>query len=229
MAKSDRLLELMQLLRTLPPPVTAGQLARELDASERTVYRYIENLRAAGAVIDGAAGYGFTVIEDPAMPPMLFSQDEIEALVLGLREVEQVGDPILADAARNVLSKVNASLPKEHQRQLKNAVLYAKKFHKFDPITIDVAALRKATRAEQVIDILYADQKEAVTERTIWPLSMVFMDESLVLLAYCLLRKDYRMFRVDRIQTLHVTDVSFMPKRVGMLREYLERLQSEMC
>ena len=69
MAKSDRLLELMQLLRTLPSPVTAARLAQELGASERTIYRYIENLRAAGAVIDGAAGYGFTVVEDPAMPP----------------------------------------------------------------------------------------------------------------------------------------------------------------
>lgn len=229
MAKSDRLLELMQLLRTLPQPVTAARLAQELDASERTIYRYIDNLRAAGAVIDGAAGYGFTVVEDPAMPPMMFNQDEIEALVLGLREVQQVADPVLADAARNVLSKVNASLPKDMQRQLKSAVLYAKKFRKPHPIKIDVAVLRKATRDEQVVDLLYTDQKEAVTERTIWPLSIVFMDDSLVLLAYCLLRKDYRMFRVDRIQKLHRTDVSFKPRRVGMLRECLDRIQSERC
>ncbi|KAB7614357.1 YafY family transcriptional regulator [Amylibacter sp. SFDW26] len=229
MAKSDRLLELMQLLRTLPSPVTATQLAQELGASERTIYRYIDNLRAAGAVIDGAAGYGFTVVEDAAMPPMMFNQDEIEALVLGLREVQQVADPVLADAARNVLSKVNASLPKDMQRQLQSAVLYAKKFRKLHPIKIDIAALRKATRDEQVLDMLYSDQKEAVTTRTIWPLSIVFMDESLVLLAYCQLRKDYRMFRVDRIKELHFTDTSFKPRRVGMLRECLEQIQSENC
>ena len=127
MSKSDRLLELMQLIRTLPAPVTAAELARELSTSQRTIYRYIENLRAAGAVIDGEAGFGFTVVEDPAMPPMMFNPDEIEALVLGLREVQQIGDPVLANAAKNVLSKVNASLPARIQTQLQNAVLHAKK------------------------------------------------------------------------------------------------------
>ena len=141
MAKSDRLLELMQLIRTLPTPVTAQQLAQELNTSERTIYRYIDNLRAAGAIIDGAAGFGYTVVEDPTMPPMMFNPDEIEALVLGLREVQQVGDPVLANAARNVLSKVNASLPKRIQSQLQNVVLHAKKFHQRHPITIDVATV----------------------------------------------------------------------------------------
>ena len=227
MAKSDRLLELMQLLRTLSAPVTAAQLAQELGTSERTIYRYIDNLRAAGAVIDGEAGFGFTVVEDPAMPPMMFNPDEIEALVLGLREVQQIGDPVLANAAKNVLSKVNASLPSRVQMQLQNAVLHAKKFHTRHPIAIDVAVLRKATREELVLNMSYEDQNGVATTRNIWPLSIVFMDEKLVLLAHCLLRDDYRVFRVDRIKQISVTKTSFMPHRVGMLREFLEQIKME--
>jgi len=227
MSKSDRLLKLMQLIRTLPAPVTAAQLAYELDTSERTIYRYIEDLRAAGAVIDGEAGYGFTVVEDATMPPMMFNADEIEALVLGLREVQQVGDPVLANAAKNVLSKVNASLPARMQMQMKNAVLHARKFHRRYPVSIDVAALRKATREERVLEISYCDKDGAATLRNIWPLSIVFMDESLVLLAHCLLRADYRVFRVDRIQMIRATGDAFKPRRVGMLREFLKQLKSE--
>jgi len=226
MTKSDRLLELMQLIRTLPPPVTAEQLARELNTSSRTIYRYIENLRGAGAVIDGEAGFGYTVIEDPAMPPMMFNPDEIEALVLGLREVQQVGDPVLAKAAKNVLSKVNASLPKRMQTQLQNAVLRARKFHRRHPITIDMAKLRKATREEQILAMTYCDQNGAASERNIWPLSIVFMDENLMLLAHCELRDDYRAFRVDRIGAFHLTGKSFKPRRVAMLRIFLEQIKA---
>ncbi len=227
MTKSNRLMELMQLIRTLPPPVTAEQLACELNISPRTVYRYIDDLRAAGAVIDGAAGYGFTVVEDPAMPPMLFNTDEIEALVLGLREVQQVGDPVLAKAAQNVLSKVNASLPKRMQVQLQNAVLSAKKFHRRHPITIDMSALRRAAREEQVLKISYCDRNGDASTRNVWPLSIVFMDESLMLLAHCALRNDYRAFRVDRIKSIYLTGASFKPRRVGMLREFLDRIKRE--
>ncbi len=226
MAKSDRLLQLMQLIRTLPAPVTAAQLAQELQTSERTIYRYIDNLRVAGAVIDGEAGFGYTVVEDAAMPPMMFNADEIEALVLGLREVQQVGDPVLAKAAENVLSKVNATLPKRVQAQLKNAVLRARKFHSRYPIEIDMAKLRKATREEQAVTIAYCDVNGAMSTRDIWPLSIVFMDEYLMLLAHCKLRDDYRAFRADRIRSFHLTGKSFQPHRVTMLRDFLEQLKA---
>lgn len=227
MAKNNRLLELMQVIRTLPAPITAARLAQELGTTTRTIYRYIDDLRAAGAVIDGAAGYGYSLVEDPAMPPMIFDTDEIEALVLGLREVQQIGDPVLAKAAANVLSKVNASLPARTQTYLQNAVLHAKRFRPRPKIKIDVAALRQAAREEWVIEIAYADAQGVASTRHVQPLSIVFMDDKLILLAFCLLRKDSRAFRVDRIKMLSVTDQSFRPKRVGLLREALAKIKRE--
>ena len=103
--------------------------------------------------------------------------------------------------------------------------LYAKRFYCRPEISIDIEALRHATRNEQVIEIDYSDVEENRTRRTIQPLAIVFFDRSLVVLAWCELRTAYRSFRIDRIVEMVVTDRSFRPRRVPMLREYLDRLE----
>ncbi|MCP5074989.1 MAG: YafY family transcriptional regulator [Rhodobacteraceae bacterium] len=227
MAKSERLLQLMQLLRTLPAPVKADRLALELNISTRSVYRDIDSLRATGAIIDGAAGFGYTLIEDPALPPMMFNADEMEALVLGLREVREVGDPVLAKAAENVLSKVTACLPDRMRMQIQNSVLHAKRFHQRPRISIDVAQVRFAAREERALHITYGDTAHAITERAVWPLSIVFMDQTLVLLAKCQMRQDFRVFRMDRISKMELLDESFRPHRVALLRDFLASLKQD--
>ena len=227
MARSDRLLQMMQCLRTLHPPVQASQLADELSVSIRTIYRDIDALRRSGALIDGEAGYGYTLQEDPALPPMMFSRDEMEALVLGLREVMQVGDPVLAKAASNAHSKLKASLPDRMRAEFEHAVLYAKRFYKRPEISIDIEALRAATRQEFVIHMRYRDEQNRPTQRDVLPLAIMFFDKALVLLAWCNLRNAFRSFRIDRIAHFDVTDQSFRPRRVGLLRTYLENLSEE--
>jgi len=209
----------------MSPPIKAQALSQELGVSLRTIYRDIDSLRRSGALIDGEAGYGYTLQEDPALPPMMFSRDEMEALVLGLREVVQVADPVLAKAAENALSKLKASLPERMRAEFEHAVLYAKRSYCRPEISIDIEALRHATRAEQVIELDYSDVEGARTQRAIQPLAIVFFDRSLVVLAWCELREDYRSFRIDRIQEMTLTERSFRPRRVSMLREYLDRLE----
>jgi len=209
----------------MAPPVKAQGLSRELGVSLRTIYRDIDSLRRSGALIDGEAGYGYTLQEDPALPPMMFSRDEMEALVLGLREVVQVADPVLAKAADNALSKLKASLPERMRAEFEHAVLYAKRFYTRPEISIDIEALRNATRAEQVIELDYSDVEGNRTLRAIQPLAIVFFDRSLVVLAWCEMREDYRSFRIDRIQKMTLSERSFRPRRVAMLREYLDRLE----
>jgi len=217
----------MQHLRTLPSPIKALDLAQETGVSVRSIYRDINSLREGGAIIDGEAGFGYTLIEDPALPPMMFSRDEMEALVLGLREVKSVGDPVLAKAAENALSKLKACLPERMKQQFQHATLHVKRFHEQPEIAIDVAALRGAIWDELAVDIRYGDKEGKHTNRRVLPLAIVFMDRAMVLLTRCQMRDDFRVFRIDRIETLTQTTESFRPHRVSLLRDIFEQIKRD--
>lgn len=217
---------MMQSLRRMPPPVTAMQLADDMNVSLRTIYRDVDALRGLGAVIDGEAGFGFTLIEDAALPPLGFDNDELESLVLGLRNVEVIGDPALAKAATSALAKIQARVPPRQADRLKYAILDAHRFHRPDPPVVDIAALRQATWDELCVRFDYVDAAGAPTERTVKPLGIVYMDHNNSLLAWCLLRQDFRVFRLDRLRSLHITGDSFRPHRVALLREQLARIRA---
>lgn len=227
MSRTHRLFQLMQALRLVTPPATAADLAQSLGVSPRTVYRDVETLRSLGAVIDGESGFGYTLIEDAAMPPLSFDTDELEALVLGLREVGEVGDPALAKAAAGALSKLRARLPAAQAHRLEHAVLTARRFAPMPEPGIDVVALRRATWDEKRIRFDYSDVQGRATTREVDPLSIVYMQASHCLLAFCQLRKDFRAFRLDRMRNFEVTAVSFRPRRVPLLRDYMARLKEE--
>lgn len=227
MTRTNRLFQLMQALRRLPSPATAAMLARETGVSDRTLYRDIEALRGLGAVIDGAAGYGYTLIEDPHLPPLSFSDDELEALVLGLREVAVLADPALVEAAESALSKLRARLPERQARQMRHAVLSAHRFSPPPAPTIDTRSLRAACREEMVVRFGYTDAVGAQTERSAKPLTITYFERSNCLIGWCLLRNDFRAFRLDRMCDLEITATSFRPERVGLLREYMERMQAQ--
>ena len=219
-------MHLLQEIRLHEPPVTAGTLADAMQVSERTIYRDIESLRESGARIEGEAGYGYTLIESPELPPLRFSHEEIEALVLGLREVKAVADPSLAKAADHALAKLNSSLPPRHKKHLQHAVLYAKRFHARPKITIDPAQIRYAAWHELAIDIEYRDASQILSTRRVYPLSIVYLDASLVLLSFCCLRRATRAFRLDRIKSLSITDENFRPRRVSLLREAVKDVRN---
>ena len=227
MARSDRLFRLLDALRRLPKPVTAARLAQETEVSERTLYRDIDTLRAGGALIDGAAGYGYTLTEDPALPPQMFSQLEIEALVLGLAEVRQSGDPALAQAADMALAKITATLPERVQRQAIHAVQQTYRFDKRPPAPANLPLIRQACWDELALDMAYRDKGETLTYRQVLPLSVVFFDRAMMLLAWCCLRQDFRRFHLHQIERLAVSTTSFRPRRVPLLREFTQRLKGE--
>jgi predicted DNA-binding transcriptional regulator YafY len=227
MSRSDRLLLLLQVVRSLPAPVTAAQLAVETGVSVRSVYRDIDSLRAAGAKIEGERGFGYTLIEDGTLPPQAFSRIEIEALTLGLAEVRQMGDPALATAVRSILGKLAATLPSIAQQHLLHTVFQVHHFEEQQPTLPDMAVIREACWREAAVLITYEDRNGMASTRTLWPLSIVYVKLSFVLLAYCCLRKDFRIFRMDRIGTVSLTSISFRPRRAALLREYLARLENE--
>lgn len=225
MPRSDRLFRLLHALRSLPAPVTAARLAEETGVSVRQLYRDIAALRAAGARIDGEAGYGYALEEDPALPPQSFSRLEIEALLLGLGEVRQSGDPALAEAAESVAAKVIARLPERQAREAAHAVLRVYRFKPRNVPEATLTLLREAAWEERAVDIAYRDGDGTVTRRRVRPLAVAFLDEVLMMVAWCGLRQDFRRFRLERIEEAVPTDESFRPHRVALLRDYAATLR----
>jgi predicted DNA-binding transcriptional regulator YafY len=221
------LFRLLDALRTLPQPVTAARLAEATEVSERTLYRDIDTLRAGGALIDGAAGLGYTLTEDPALPPQMFTRLEVEALVLGLAEVRLAGDPALARAAEVALAKITATLPERVQRQAIHAVQQTYRFEKRAPAPAHLAVVRQACWDERALEVTYLDRDGSQTRRRIWPLSVVFLDRTLMLLAWCTLRQDFRRFHLGRLADITETAESFRPRRVALLRDFLKQLRGE--
>ncbi len=225
MARSDRLFRLLHALRSLPAPVTAARLAEATEVSIRSIYRDIVALRAAGARIEGEAGYGYALEEDPALPPQSFTRLEIEALLLGLGEVRQSGDPELAGAAESVAAKVIARLPERQAREAAHAVLRVYRFQPREVPQRALSLLREAAWDERAVDIAYRDEAGRLTRRRVLPLAVAFLDEVLLMVAWCRLREDFRRFRLDRIEEAEPTDESFRPRRAGLLRDYVATLR----
>lgn len=227
MSRSDRLFRLLHVLRSLPPPVTADRLATETEVSVRSIYRDIAALRAAGARIEGEAGYGYALSEDPALPPQSFTRIEIEALLFGMAEARFTGDRQIAEAADSVIAKITATLPERQQREAAHAVQYVQRYGRGDQTRPDVTVIRQACWDEEVLHLRYRDAQGRATDRNIRPLTIGFMNDTLMCLGWCLLRDDYRLFRIDRIDSAMPTGESFRPHRVALLRGFGERLRSQ--
>ena len=223
MSRTERLLDLIQVLRRHRHPVSGSALAEATGISLRTLYRDIELLKAQGAHIDGEAGVGYVLRPGFMLPPLMFSEEEIEALVLGSRWVHQRADRALADAAANVLAKIGAVLPDDLRETLDDSGLL---IGPGDPVAAGDAQLpkiRQAIRRERKIGLAYRDKDGAETRRTIWPFGVGFFEKSRVVMAWCELRQDFRHFRTDRIVALTVSERRYPRRRQVMMKEWRER------
>lgn len=228
MARQDRLMRLLAALRRLPSPVTAKRLAAETEISQRQLYRDIATLRAGGVLIDGAAGYGYTLTEDPALPPQSFSRIETEALMLAVGSLDQLGDDRITEAGRDALARIIASLPDRQARLSMHTIMRSwRPAEKRREIAVDVDLLRDACWEERSVIIAYSDQQGRHSEREILPLGLSYSPTTLMLVGWCMLRDDFRTFEVARIQRLAPGSTSFRPRRVQLLRDYTKKRMAE--
>ena len=222
MSRSERLLDLIQLLRRHRRPVRGSELAAELGVSLRTVYRDIQSLAGRGAPIEGAAGLGYVLRPGYTLPPLMFSEEEIEAVVLGSRMVAESADAPLARAARNALAKITAVLPEPRREEVASLGLLSAKRTLLAPDGVDLALLRKAIRAERKLWIHYRDEAGNHTERRVWPIALTFFDRVRLLAAWCELRQGFRHFRTDRIAGLAETEERLPRRRRALMKEWRE-------
>ncbi|WP_430514153.1 helix-turn-helix transcriptional regulator [Pannonibacter phragmitetus] len=226
MSRSARLLDLIQILRRHRRPVSGESLARELGISIRTLYRDIATLQAQGAGITGEPGVGYVLQPGFMLPPLMFTEDELEALVLGSRWVSKRAGGPLGQAAENALAKIAAVLPKDLREQLDTTNLLAGPGERQQRPEADLTVIRLAIRREHILKIAYEDAAGHATARSIWPFALGFFDKARVISAWCELRQDYRHFRTDRILNLEETGKRYPRRRQVMMKEWWERLKA---
>ena len=220
-ARSERLLAVLQILQRHRRPLAAQAIAEETGTSLRTVYRDIEALRAQGAVIEGEAGVGYILRPGYLLPPLMFTRDELEALVLGARLVAARADPALAGAAGEALGRIGAVLPEE-----------LRVFVDTSPLLVPprlagaaggaMAALREAMREERKVALRYRSLAGEETRRVVWPVALGFFESVQMLVGWCELRGAIRHFREDRIAACEILTDRFPRRRHALLRDWRE-------
>jgi predicted DNA-binding transcriptional regulator YafY len=223
--RADRLFQIIQRLRRRGR-VTAAALAEELEVSPRTVYRDVRDLVAGGVPIQGEAGVGYALPRGFDLPPLMFTEEEIEALVLGARIVETRADPALARAARDALAKVETVLPPRLKDRVAEAALFAPG-HRVRAADAGLTSLRTAVRERRKVSFSYRDRTDAPSARTVQPLGVFFWGETWSLGAWCELRTGFRNFRIDRMSELAVLDDRFQPEPGRTLRDFFRHYEEE--
>lgn len=191
--------------------------------SERTIYRDIRDLIASGVPIEGEAGVGYVLRAGFDLPPLMFKEAEIEALVLGARIVESWADDELAEAASDAIAKIEAVIPERLRAYMAETALLAPGLHFMEPIDFDMAELRRAVRRRRKVRFRYADVLGRGSERTVRPLSLAYFGPVWVLASWCELRTDFRTFRLDRMQEFTVTEETFRLEPGKTLHDFLKR------
>jgi predicted DNA-binding transcriptional regulator YafY len=195
-------------------------LSQTLSVSLRTIYRDIGTLIELGAPIDGEAGVGYVLRAGFFLPPLMFNEDELEALLLGARWVEHQGDPGLARAAGSALAKIATASPRDLRDRLAEAGLWAPIFKEPAPVALPLQPIREAIRREHKVRIAYVNESGESSDRVVWPIALAFLEKVQVMAAWCELRNGFRHFRADRIRQLTSLKLRYPTRRAVLVKQW---------
>ncbi len=220
MRRADRLLQIIQILRRERGPVTSIAMSEELEVSQRTLYRDMASLESTGVPVRGEAGVGYVLDEGYHLPPLMFTESELEAIMLGARMVDGRVDEALSLAARDAVAKIETVIPKALRSTLLETPLFAPQWIEQQDEIFDLAELRSAIRAERQVEIDYTDRDGKTSSRIIWPISIGLFATARVITAWCTLRQDFRHFRTDSITRFEVLNTRIGKRRAVLFAEW---------
>ncbi len=223
MRRADRLFDIIEFLRRNKRVVTAQELGAELEVSVRTIYRDIADLQASRVPIEGEAGLGYVLRAGYELPPLMFTEDEIEALVFGARMVRAWGDASFTQAADAALAKITAVLPERLTRIAETSRVTASPGRGKDAFNKHLTPIRRAIRERRKLVMDYAALSDERSSRTVRPLGLAFFGPFWMLAAWCELRRDFRTFRIERIAVLKLSDETFRDETGKTIEDFYAR------
>ena len=229
MRRADRLFLIINALRGRRTALQARQLAETLGVSLRTVYRDVADLQLSGVPIEGEAGVGYVLRKGSDIPPLMFTADELESLVVGTRFVRAFAGEKLAAGAQTALVKIEAVLPPELRERSSRTRIYApvwrgKQSSDFAGL---IDRLHQAIAQSRVLQLEYRDEAGRSSSRDIEPLCLAFWGGAWTLGAWCRLRSGFRNFRPDRITECRHLEERFVEQDGRNLAAYLRSVQNE--
>jgi predicted DNA-binding transcriptional regulator YafY len=226
MRRADRLFQIVQHLRGRRL-TTAAQLAGWLQVSERTVYRDIRDLSISGVPVEGEAGVGYRLRPGFDLPAIMFTMDEVEALVAGARVMEAWGGPALGRHARSAMAKIALALPAARREEIERTRLFAPGFLVPAGAAAGLETVRQAILQRRKLQIEYVDGAGRASQRTIDPLALNFWGMTWSVAAWCESRVGFRVFRLDRMRGLEMGEETFEETPGRTLADFLESVNRE--
>lgn len=226
MRRADRLFQIVQHLRARRLS-TAAQLADLLAVSERTIYRDVRDLMLSGIPVRGEAGVGYCVDRSFELTALMFSREEVEAVVVGLRMAQAFGGPKLRTAAVPALDKVILALPKARRAEIDRPQMYAPLDNAHRALDKLIETARSAIDERAILSLTYTDDQGRETQRDVRPLALVFWGSAWTLGAWCGLRNGFRSFRLDRVRNCDRTGATFVDESGKTLADYLRAAGAE--
>ena len=226
MRKASRLFEIIQVLRLARKPVTAAEIAESLEVAPRTVYRDIVALQSMRIPIEGGRGVGYLLRPGFEMPPLMFSIEEAEAVVVALALLDRTGDVALKRAAKQAGRKIASAAPPPLRKALAGDALRAWGAIAPPPAAIDLSEARQAIREERKLRIAYCDEFGRETERVIRPVALIYYLDAANIVAWCELRQAIRNFRTDRVRESLLLDEYFRGEGEKLRRLWVEGWKS---
>lgn len=226
MRKASRLFEIIQILRLARRPVTAAEIAAQLEVTPRSIYRDIAELQAMRVPVEGGRGIGYILRPGFTLPPLMLTVEETEAIVLSLALLERTGDTGLRQAAKQVNRKIAAAVPPPLAATFSANALHAWRSVAPAPEAVDLAMVRRAIRDEQTLQLDYRDELGRLTERTIRPIALIYYSQTANIVAWCDLRQAIRNFRADRVEHCDAGQQFFRGEGDGLRRLWVDGWQS---
>ena len=231
MNRIDRLHAILTHLQS-KRKVTAQEMADRFNISLRTVYRDVKALDESGVPVIGEAGTGYTIMEGYRLPPVMFTQEEASALLLGAKLAEQFTDGSIKRHFHAALFKIKAVLRTTDKEYVDSLTEHVEILSRYTPDSNSpqqhLSLLQQAVVHKRLVNLQYhSSQKEETTRRKVEPIGLLHYGSAWHLIGWCHLRNDYRDFRLSRMLCVTLEDATFDPSAHPSIREYIDQIMAE--